>query len=64
VISRVTVSIGVTSFEPEDDLESVLHRADRALYLAKDRGRNCIVDARELVVSLTDMPSERLRHTG
>ncbi len=64
VISKVTVSIGVTAFEPGDDLESVLHRADRALYLAKDRGRNCIVDARDLVVPLPGMPDERLRQTG
>jgi diguanylate cyclase len=64
VISKVTVSIGITCFEPEDDLESVLHRADRALYLAKERGRNCIVDARDLVVPLNDMHGERLRHSG
>lgn len=48
VISKVTVSIGVTEFMPEDNLESVLHRADQALYLAKDMGRNQVVDARNL----------------
>lgn len=35
----VTVSIGVTSLCPED-IEATLHRADRALYLAKKGGRN------------------------
>jgi diguanylate cyclase (GGDEF)-like protein len=36
----VTVSIGVAQLVPEDDLESLLHRADTALYEAKAAGRN------------------------
>jgi diguanylate cyclase (GGDEF)-like protein len=36
----VTVSVGVTQFVPTDDLESLLHRADQALYDAKEGGRN------------------------
>lgn len=40
---RLTVSLGVAGF-PEDarDLKSLIQRADRALYQAKARGRNCI----------------------
>jgi diguanylate cyclase len=36
----VTLSIGVAVGEPDDTLESLRHRADEALYDAKDAGRN------------------------
>ena len=35
-----TISLGVTEMLPEDDLASMLKRADGALYRAKDNGRN------------------------
>jgi diguanylate cyclase (GGDEF)-like protein/putative nucleotidyltransferase with HDIG domain len=37
---KVTASFGVTEVEPGDSVESVLHRADTALYQAKEDGRN------------------------
>jgi len=37
---RVTVSIGLSEYRPGDDPESLLKRADKALYRAKDLGRN------------------------
>jgi diguanylate cyclase len=38
---RITVSIGVTLFMPTDlSSDTILARADRALYRAKDQGRN------------------------
>lgn len=38
---RITVSIGVASMRgPDDALDGMLRRADRALYRAKDTGRN------------------------
>jgi diguanylate cyclase (GGDEF)-like protein/putative nucleotidyltransferase with HDIG domain len=37
---RVTASFGVTQVERQDSAESVLKRADRALYNAKQTGRN------------------------
>jgi diguanylate cyclase (GGDEF)-like protein/PAS domain S-box-containing protein len=37
---RVTVSIGVAELRASDSVEALLKRADRALYSAKDRGRN------------------------
>jgi diguanylate cyclase (GGDEF)-like protein len=38
---RVTASIGVATFSPEDNnLEAVIERADRAMFAAKNQGRN------------------------
>ncbi|MCC6133925.1 MAG: GGDEF domain-containing protein [Candidatus Contendobacter sp.] len=37
----VTISCGVSRFEPDDSLQSVFKRADQALYQAKRDGRNC-----------------------
>ncbi len=37
----VTISCGVSRFEPGDSLQSVFKRADQALYQAKRDGRNC-----------------------
>lgn len=38
----VTASFGVAEFQPRDEADSLVQRADRALYRAKDRGRNRI----------------------
>jgi diguanylate cyclase len=38
----ITLSIGVTEFKTDDDLETAFARADEALYAAKSGGRNCI----------------------
>jgi len=40
--SKVTISVGLTEFETEQDLNDVIARADKALYMAKDNGRNQI----------------------
>lgn len=38
---RVTASIGVATFSPQDNnLETVIERADRAMFAAKNQGRN------------------------
>jgi diguanylate cyclase len=37
----VTASCGITSFRGDDTPETIFDRADRALYRAKDNGRNC-----------------------
>lgn len=37
---RITASFGVAELEPEDTAESVLQRADKALYMSKHQGRN------------------------
>lgn len=38
----LTISIGIAQLEAEDTLESLLDRADKLLYEAKESGRNCI----------------------
>ncbi len=40
---RITISAGVTGFRPGDDMDSVIRRADHALYEAKQQGRNRVV---------------------
>jgi len=39
----VSVSIGLTLSHEDDDVNSIVQRADKALYMAKDKGRNCCV---------------------
>jgi len=43
--SPITVSIGLTLRRPGDDAESLLVRADQAMYKAKESGRNRVVSA-------------------
>jgi diguanylate cyclase (GGDEF)-like protein len=44
-VFHVTLSMGITEFgrDKPDTLQEMLHRADRALYQAKERGRNRVV---------------------
>ncbi|MDD5399865.1 MAG: diguanylate cyclase [Sulfurimonas sp.] len=39
---KITASFGVTKVVKDDELKSVIERADRALYEAKASGRNCV----------------------
>lgn len=39
-LPRVTVSVGLAVYDGEPDIETLLQRADQALYLAKREGRN------------------------
>ena len=41
-VGEVTASFGVATFDPQDDLNSLLKRVDDALYRAKVQGRNCV----------------------
>ena len=39
-IGKVTASLGLSEYVPSDSLDEWLDRADRAMYRAKDKGRN------------------------
>src|SRR5690606_23789927 len=42
ILPGVTVSIGMAQMRDRDGLESLIARADAALYKAKQQGRNCL----------------------
>lgn len=39
---KVTVSVGVAGFDGSENLDTLIARADSAMYKAKDQGRNCV----------------------
>ena len=56
-LGYVTISIGVAAFNPKDTVQSVIERADAALYLAKRTGRN-------RVCTEVDLSPVEKRHAG
>jgi len=42
-LGNITVSIGIAELQTGDDVESFVVRADKALYQAKESGRNKII---------------------
>jgi len=50
-IPTITLSLGVAQFSDQDSSETVIGRADQALYLAKRSGRNMVKTESELALS-------------
>jgi len=42
IAGKITASFGISQFEKDDNMKDLIERADKALYLAKRSGRNCI----------------------
>ena len=47
-LGQISASFGVTLVKEGDDMEDVVDRADKALYLAKESGRNCVKTEKDL----------------
>jgi diguanylate cyclase (GGDEF)-like protein len=39
----VTITAGVAQYQVDDDLDSVIRRADEAMYRGKNQGKNCVI---------------------
>ncbi|MCM8824445.1 MAG: CHASE2 domain-containing protein [Candidatus Omnitrophica bacterium] len=46
---KVTASFGVSTFREEDDIDTIIKRADNGLYKAKKSGRNCVCSEENIV---------------
>ncbi|HZH44818.1 MAG TPA: diguanylate cyclase [Lysobacter sp.] len=60
----LTVSIGVATLGPREQLDDVLRRADGALYAAKDAGRDRVVVASTRRIATLPVRAKRRRRTA
>lgn len=51
-LGRVTASFGLATYRSEDSVSSLIERADKAMYSAKDNGRNQVVSEFDKVAQL------------
>ena len=51
---QITISIGVTQYFPKEELSTFIQRADKAMYLSKQNGRN------KVSVMFAEAPSDTL----
>lgn len=47
-LGNVTISVGVAFISPDDDASSMVERADKGLYVAKEQGRNRVIGEKAL----------------
>lgn len=48
-VGKLTISLGVAQFKYDEKVDDFIKRADNALYLAKDSGRNCVKGETDLI---------------
>ncbi|WP_417812155.1 GGDEF domain-containing protein [Thalassospira alkalitolerans] len=58
-LGQVTVSIGASTFELGEPLGRFIERADKALYLAKAKGRNQVATERQITEDDTSLPASQ-----
>lgn len=51
----VTISVGTASLTMQDNAKTLIDRADKALYSAKNSGRNCVACSEELEATLHEV---------
>jgi diguanylate cyclase (GGDEF)-like protein len=60
--ATVGISLGVAIATPQIDREALLHKADEALYRAKEKGRGCAVFAHQIEMSEKEPPPSSADH--
>ena len=58
-VGKITASFGVTQLMKDDDEKNFINRADEALYIAKDNGRNKVESLPSLQISLNLFPTTK-----
>ena len=48
-MGKITISLGVAQFKAHESIESLIERTDKALYFAKDNGRNQVATEKNLI---------------
>lgn len=51
ILGVITISAGVTQFDPKESAEEFVRRADVCLYAAKHSGRNCVISEKDKAVN-------------
>jgi diguanylate cyclase len=50
ILGVITISAGVTQFDPKESADDFVRRADICLYAAKRSGRNCVISEEDKAV--------------
>lgn len=61
---QVTISAGIAEYEPGETIDQLLERADKALYQAKNEGRNRVLAIAQSVSGEERIVSMQLRHNN